>query len=427
MISPKKFLQQKDRRQLFYNFMNYGFFQASNYLIPLITIPYIIRVVGLEKFGIISLAQSVIFYIRVAVDYGWSVLGVQYIAKAQTDNRKKSEVVSNIFTIQFALTFVGILVLFILFLFIGTIHEEWIVFFAFFGLVPANMMIAPWFYLGMEKVKFMNYINLTARLLYLLLIFGLLRNEGQYIWVPVFNSTSMLIGGLISLTFIISHFKIKLRIPSFRRIKQYLIEGWPIFTSIFATNFYRNSNILILAIFASNEIVGIYAAAEKVVKVVQGIFAPITQTVYPYISRISAESHQKARNMVKRLTFYMILMTSVVVVGLIISSDLVVKLLLDHYNALGSTLLRIGSFVVLFGMLNYILGIIYMTNFGMKKQFMISVFITGIANIIVCFILSKYFNAVGAMVAFSFAEFLLLGFLIWHISRFSESKISVII
>ena len=57
------------------------------------------------------------------------------------------------------------------------------------------------------------------------------------------------------------------------------------------------------------------------------------------------------------------------------------KLLLNYSSDLGAVLLKIGSFVVLFGMLNFVLGIIYMTNFGMKKQFMLAVFIAGISNL----------------------------------------------
>ena len=425
-MNELKKLFYKEHRYLIVNFFNYGLYQASNYLVPLLTIPYIIRVVGLEKFGIISLAQSVVFYIRVGVDYGWSVLGVQFIAKAQTNIDKKSEVVSNIFSIQLILTILGLFLLYILSFFVAEIQKEWFIFFAFFGLVPANMMAAPWFYLGMEKVKFMNYINFSARLLYIILIFGFLRTEGQYFWVPIFNSISMLLGGFISLLFMVLYFKIHIGIPSIERIKQYLIEGWPIFTSIFATNFYRNSNIIILAAFSSNEIVGIYAAAEKVVKVIQGIFAPITQTLFPYISRVSAESQKKAKGLVKRLTFYMVIMTTMVVLILIISSDLIMKLLLNYSSDLGAVLLKIGSFVVLFGMLNFVLGIIYMTNFGMKKQFMLAVFIAGISNLAICLLLSKYFGATGAMVSFSFAEFMLSGIIVFQILKFKNRALATI-
>ena len=79
----KKIYTHPERNALLFNFTNYGIYSLSLYIVPLITLPYIIRVVGLEKFGILSLALAVSNYLRVVSDYGWSTLGVQYIAKNQ--------------------------------------------------------------------------------------------------------------------------------------------------------------------------------------------------------------------------------------------------------------------------------------------------------------------------------------------------------
>jgi PST family polysaccharide transporter len=425
-MNELKKLFYKEHRYLIVNFFNYGLYQASNYLVPLLTIPYIIRVVGLEKFGIISLAQSVALYIRVGVDYGWSIIGVQYVAKVQIDDQKKSEVVSNIFFIQLILTIVGLLILFFLRVVFKEVDYEWIVFIAAYGIVPATMLMAPWFYVGMEKVKYLNYINFTARLCYLVLIFVFVRRETQYILVPFFNSAALFLGGIVSLAFMLKKFRIKLKIPEFQKIRQYLIEGWPIFTSYFATNFYRNSNILILAFFTSKEIVGIYAAADKVVKVIQGIFAPITQTLYPYISRISVQSKKRAIIAVKKLSVVMIFLTSIVVLSLIVTADWIMGIILEKPSDLANILLQIGSAVIFWGVLNFIVGIIYMTNFDMKKQFSNAVVLTGLLNIIICFILSNYFEAVGAMISFSLAEFILFGLLITQILRFNKKKLQIV-
>lgn len=118
------------------------------------------------------------------MDYGWSILGVQYVATSQFNRKKISEVVSNIFMIQMVLALIGIFILIILMLFFPDLNIEKWLFLSAYGLVPANMMIAPWCYLGMERVKYINMINFSARIIYLMLIFILLNNKDQYLLVP---------------------------------------------------------------------------------------------------------------------------------------------------------------------------------------------------------------------------------------------------
>ncbi len=417
----KKITTHRDRKSLLSNFFNFVLFKVSQYVVPLITMPYIIRVIGLEYFGLVSLAQTIAMYFKIGADYGWSILGVQYIARVQKDARKKSEVVSNIFFIQFLLTMLGFILLTMLALFIGELRSEWQVFFAAYIFVPANMMIASWFFVGMEQVKFLNIVNLAGRLVYLVLIFTLLREKSQYVLVPLLNSLSLMIGGLLGIFVIIRHFRVRLFIPKISMVKKYLTEGWPIFLSYFATNLYRNMNILILALFTSKEMVGIFSAADKVVKIAQRTFEPITQTLYPYISRIKVESQERAKKAIKYLALIMGLLGGTAMLLIIGFAHWIIYIIIDEQSLLGTQILQIGSAVILFGVLNYVLGIIYMTNFGMKKQFSNSVILTGFVNIIVCFLLSYQFKATGAMISFAFSEGFLIMLFIWHINRHNRT------
>lgn len=417
----KKVTAHRDRKSLLSNFLNFVMFKASQYVVPLITMPYIIRVIGLEYFGLVSLAQTIAMYFKIGADYGWSILGVQYIARVQQDAQKKSEVVSNIFFIQFVLSTLGFILLALLTFFIGDLRSEWQVLFAAYIFVPANMMIAPWFFVGMEKVKFLNIVNLAGRLVYLALIFTLLRDKSQYVLVPLLNSLSLMIGGLLGIFVIVRQFRVRLVIPKISTVKKYLIDGWPIFLSYFATNLYRNMNILILALFTSKEMVGIFSAADKVVKIAQRTFEPITQTLYPYISRIKVESQQRAKRAIKYLTFIMGLLGGTTMLLIIGFAPWIIYIIVDQHSPLGTQILQIGSAVILFGVLNYVLGIIYMTNFGMKKQFSNSVILTGFVNLAVCFLLSYQFKATGAMISFAFSEGFLMILFIYHIDRHNKA------
>ncbi len=404
----KKIISHPERNSLFLNFTNYGIYSLSLYIVPLITLPYIIRVVGLEKFGIISLALAVSNYLRIVADYGWSTLGVQYIARKQKSAKETSTIISTILTIQLLLMMVTFISLAGIGYFIPSVHSEYFVFLVTFGLVPSYLLTASWFYVGMEKVKFLNYINFLAKGLYLFFIFFFLRNEDQYYLVPVLNSISLFIGALFSIILMRQSFGIRFQIPTVENLKSFLKDGWPIFVSSFAGNFYRNSNIIILAFFVAHPIVGIYAAADKIIRVFQGTFAPITQTLYPYISRIMSVSYQRAEKAIIALGSLMSIISAIIITIIFFTAEWIMYLIVDQHTVLGTLLLRIGIPTILFGVVNYILGIIYMTNFGLKQYYSKAVLMTGLINLILCTSLSNYFGATGAMLSFTISEFSLL-------------------
>ena len=409
---------KKDLRNLAVNFVNYGIYQSSTYIVPLITIPYIIRVVGIENYGIISLANGVANYIRVGVDYGWNILGIQYVARAGNDAKKRGEIVSAILSQQLFLVLVGGLILGAAVLLFPKLQREYLVFILAYGLVPGNMLILTWFYVGAEQVKDLNYIFLSSKLLYVLTIFFLLRPLNNFVWVAVFNSGSLIVAGLASVVLLRFKYGIKVRLYGWKKFSHLFKEGWPIFLSYFSTNFYRNSNILILSIFASERIIGIYAVAEKAVKVVQSTFMPLSQTLYPYIAKISKTDELQAARYLRYIILGMAVLSGLVSLLMYIFAPLIIYLLAGKTPALGVLLVRVGSLVILFGVLNYILGVIYLTNFGFKEKFSRAVVTTGIFGVTVCFILSYFFSATGTMLSFTLSELFLMIFLIYYVKKY---------
>jgi len=409
------YLRNKNAQLLLKNITNFSIFQFINYLIPLIAFPYVIHIIGAEYFGIISLAFATIYYLQLIVDYGFDISGVKYVAQ----NQKSSEILSNIFssiiTIKIVLVFCCMMILLILQYLISVINKNFIVYAFTFIMIPAMSMQCVWFYTGMEKVIYMNYINIIARGIFLLCIFLFIKSPSDYIFFPLINSVSVLISGTVSIYFLIKVFKIRFHLVSYKDIKYYFKDAWPIFISNIGINFYRNSNVIILSIFTSNHIVGIYSAGEKIVKLIQSALSPITTAAYPMISRMRLENLRGSYRVIKLLLIMMSIITSIIVVFLFSFSEFIVINFLGSEFTRSIYVIQISSFVILFGSLNYILGIIFMLNFSLKKQFTISVLSTGILNLLLCSILSQSYLEKGAAYAFSFSETFLLINLIFYI------------
>jgi len=414
-------IKKTENRRLLSNLANFGIFQVFNYLVPLITIPYIVRIIGAEKFGTISLALAVIYYFRIIIEYGFSITGVQLIAQAGNDSPKKSDIYSTIISIQTGFVIIGFLILLAITHFIPSLRNDARIYIYTYGIVPANMLMALWFFIGSEKMYYLNYINFLGRLIYIVGVFILIKQADDYYLIPVINSCAYLLSGIFSVFLIIKQFNIRITLPGLANMKKYLIDSWPLFISNFGINLYRNTNVIILGLVAKKEIVGLYSAGEKIIKAIQSVFAPITQTLYPYISRIRIDKPGKSIKSIKTILKYMAIISGTVTVGIMLFADPITQVVLGSKFIDSKVVIQIGALVIFFGVLNYIIGIIFMTNFGLNKEFSKSVIITGIVNIIICYLLSLRFGIIGTSISLAGAESLLFILMLIYISKYKKT------
>ena len=412
----KKIFASQEYKSLFTNILHLFFFQGTNYILPLITIPYIVRVVGPEKFGILSFAEIINRYFVMITDYGFNITGTQKISIEREDLSARNHIFSTILNVKLLLM---LMCGFILYLIIAIWSDEidQRIFMLYFLIVPGNILLSYWFYLGMEKMHYLNYPNLISRIGYAVAIFLFLREENQFYLVPLFYGGFLIVGGIASLALIWKKFNIKLSLPSITDISTYLRDGWSIFISTFAINLYRRSNIFLLGLVAPPVAVGYYSAGEKIIIAIQSIFNPIIQAFYPFVSRRKSEHPQRGIKDIAFLLKWSGLGTFLLSLLIIFFAEPISSLLLGQEFSQSIHVLRIGSLVICFGVLNYILGIIFMTNFGYKRQFATRVMITGLFNIAICLLLSIYLQEIGAAIAFVFAEFFLLTMLSLFIYR----------
>ncbi len=397
-----------EQRKLSVNFANFGLFQIINYIVPLVTIPYIVRIIGPEKFGILSIAQAITYYLWIITDYGYSISGVRLISQSEKDSKAGSKIVKNVFTIQFSINLFCFLLLILIFNIYSpfTAYKE--IFIFYFFSTTANILLATWLYTGLEKMKFISSLGFIYRIIYVILIFLLLKSENDYFLVPILYSGSMLIGGFISVSLMVMKFKYRFNRSIPLTFLTFLRQDRQIYISNIFANLYRNSNVLILSIFASEASVGIYSAGEKIVKAIQGTFTPLTQSFYPYISRITKTSQSQSIRVIKYTIIFISVLAGSVAAIIFVFSDYLTNLAFGENFSATALIIKITSPVILFGVINFVLGIIFMTNYGMKKEFSYSVITVGLINIVICSLLSYLFGAIGAGISFLMAEALML-------------------
>ena len=246
--------------------------------------PYLVRVLGADKFGLVAFAHALMQYFIIVTDYGFNLSATRDIAANRDDMLKVSQIFSTVMLVRLTLMMAGFGLLYLLVLAIGRFAADPWIFLVSYGLVVGNVLFPVWFFQGMEKMKYSTVMTLIARTLFVVLIFVFVRTESDYILVPLLNSLGLVVAGVISLWMAVKKFHVALRWPGWAIIGKRFRSSFQFFLATLSSSVSSSFNTLILGFLTSNQVVGYYAAAEKLFIAMRAAFYPLVQALYPYMS-----------------------------------------------------------------------------------------------------------------------------------------------
>jgi len=339
-------LGNKDTKTLISNFSYLTIIEASNYILPFISIPYIVRTVGVEKYGVIMFAYAVMIFFNVITNYGFQLLATKYISINRDDLSKISKYYWSVLSAQLILFLISLLVFILLIFSVEKFSAEKLLFLYAFGMVFGNIIFPIWFFQGLEKMKYISIFTVFNRVLYTILIFSLVNTMEDYILVPLFNSLSMISIGLFSLYFIHFKFKVNFVLVPFRDIKLLFIEGWHLFLSTVASSLYTSINTVLLGFLTNYSAVGIFSIAATLSGAIGKIVKIYSRVTYPYMAKYSNNKEllvKKAR-LLLRLYSLILLIVSILT---FISASFIIPFIFGPNNEESIVILHILAIVIL--------------------------------------------------------------------------------
>jgi PST family polysaccharide transporter len=400
----KKIVNTNEKRRLLSNFFYLSILQIANYVLPIITLPYLVRVLGPEKYGLIAFCQAFIQYFSILTDYGFNLSATREIAIHRDDNEKVSEIFCSVMMIKMAFLLLSIILLTLIVFAFSKFRVDAKLYYLAFGTVVGQVFFPVWFFQGMEKMKYITMLNIASKGIFTVLVFFTIHNTSDYIYYPIINSLGFFVAAILAILIILKNFNIKFKIPKMYVIRHQLKEGWYIFISTVAISFYTISNTFILGLFTNNTIVGYYSGADKIIKAVESILSPVSQAVYPHISKIANESRAKAINFIRKIVLVTGGVNFALSLLIFVFAGTIVKILLGNEYIESINILRIMAFLPFIIGLSNIFGIQTMLTFDYKNAFSKILIAGSIMNIILSIIVVPLWKHIGTASAILVTE-----------------------
>jgi len=407
----EKIKTKEEYRRIFSNFLSLSFLQAANYILPLITLPYLVRVLGPEKFGLISFAQAFTAYFQIITDYGFNLSATREISINRENKEKVSEIFSSVMFIKFGLLFVSLVLMSVILFSFNKFRQDWLIYYLTFGMVLGQTLFPVWFFQGMERMKYITFLNIVAKLIFTFAIFVFVKHESNYLYVPLLNSIGFIIAGILSLWIIFKNFEIDFKISGLEEIKYHLKEGWYIFISTISGNLYGQGNILILGLFSSNEVIGYYAAAQKIVIALISLFQVISQSIFPYLVILKENIHKFKIFFIKIFKFVFIIDLLILFSLFSISFYKNVYTLITGYTSEVGIISFWGWIIIgFFTIFNVILNS-FAISLKQDKKILKMYFWVGTLFVFFSSILTWFYSYLGMLFSMLFVEIIIFAFL----------------
>ena len=413
--SIKKFYKKK--KGLFANTFYLFIQQGYQYLLPLISLPYLIRVFGIEKYGMLMFVQAFVLYFSMVIDYGFLYTGTKSIAINANDPKKTSEIFSAIMTtklIFFFLSFFVFLILIFSIDFFKDNHSLYIITFAqLFGLA-----INPvWLFQGIQKMKYIALPNLIVFCLIISLMFIFVRQPSDIFLFQLIVAGANLIGGMISLYIAFRIIGLKFLKPDIKNILLEIKTGFHIFSVTLWGSIFVNSITFFLGLFCGNTYVGYYKPAETLMRGITTIFYPVRNALFPYIASVSAKAPSVGKKLIKKYSLYITLAAILPSLITFIFPETILKLVTGNVYAASSFLIRILSFwmiITVIGNNFFTLGII---TFDLVKKLNLFTIISAILHGILSIILIQAYKHIGAAIVLLSWDFTAMLFVIYIFTK----------
>lgn len=265
------------------NFLIYGGGQAVNLLSPLIVTPYLIYVCGLEKFGIIAKGQYFAYILIVLVDYSSYIIGVKDVSVNRDNPQILKQIFVNTFASKFFLLLSVLAISLALIIFVPAFTKETAAMLFSTSIIAAQAINPTWFLQGLEDFKWITFMNVLSKIIFIVGIFVFITTPADYIYANLWLGGGAIVANTIGYFYTASRHKFSVFSASYKEVKELIVKDFTFCISQLFLAIRNYSPLLIINFIAGNYISGQYRVIEQIINLFRTYLQMFFKFSYSYV------------------------------------------------------------------------------------------------------------------------------------------------
>jgi O-antigen/teichoic acid export membrane protein len=377
---------------------------VSNVAFPIVTTPYVSRILGVENIGIVNFAITYASYFALFVALGIPMYGMREIAKQNNNPEGRNRVFSELFTINMLSAIIFSLVYLVTIFSVPTLSHDR----EFLLITGISVLFVPfnvdWFFSGREKFKLVTLRSLTAKIIAVGGLFIFVRTQEDIIPYLILTVTANLSSQIWNFGYMLKT-EVKLQLKQLQ-LKKHLRAVLVLFASNIAISVYTMLSTLMLGFLSDYTQVGYYTSAIKVSTVILPIVTAMAPVMVARINTIRGEKDnpQEIVRLLNNSFGYMMMLAVPATVGLTLIAPRFVPLFFGTEFIPATISLQILSLLIIVIGVSNLFGIQTLMATGHEKKLLIAVLFGTVSNFCLNVLLAGKYGAVGASVASVVAE-----------------------
>lgn len=390
-------------RSIKWNFVMQTLLSVSAFIFPLITFPYISRILLPEGTGKVSFATSLVSYFAIIAQLGIPKYGIRACAKVRDDKKALTRTVHELFIINFIMTVIAYCIFFIVVMLVPQLHKEKTLYFIVSLSILFNTIGMEWLYTALEQYTYITVRSVIFKFVAVIAMFLLVHTKDDYV---IYGAISILASSFSNIfNFLHAHKYIEMKWLGNYNLKQHCKAVVVFFAMACATTIYTNLDTVMLGFLKSDNDVGYYNAAVKIKNIMVSIVISLSTVLLPrasyYIQK--GKKNEFERITQKSLNFVFLLATPVVIYFILFAKSGIYFLSGSAYSGSIIPMQLIMPTVLLIGVSNTT-GIQILVPLGREKVVLYSEIVGAVIDIVINALLIPKYASAGAALGTLIAE-----------------------
>ncbi len=395
--------------------------QGLNFLMPLLLLPYLLRILSPQGYGAIVFAQSLMGYGVILTEFGFNLTAARDVSVSRGDPGAVARVYWTTTAAKTGLLLVSACILGAVAALVPAFRSEWPLVAASGLLLVGNVALPQWYFQGEERLRDIAIVQAASKCLVSAGAVLLVRSPHDTLAAALILSSPQLIGAGIAVCLRKRIAPAQFYRPTLADLLGALRRSAHLFLAIVSTTLYLDTNTLILGLVCGHREVALYSVANRLVSATRMVSVPVTQAVFPRASYLFATQREQAWVLMRRLARVLVPVVAAACLALALLAPTIVKIVGGAVYADAALTLRIMAPVPLLVVAATLLSQTIMVNVGLAKPLARIYLTVGALNVAVLPVLAARFGADGAAACLSAAETLGPLLMIRTLARHRES------